>query len=108
MFIVVFPFLFVLLFLDGFFSITTSRMLKSVLFIKFYIFLTLFEKLYSFCKVILTSDSITLYTRLQELLFHFCSFFLFFQKIGKKSERRKDWKGKIRYNEDWNLRNSKA
>jgi len=71
---------------------TTSRMPKSVLFIKFYIFLALFEKLYSFCKVILTSDSITLYTRLQELLFHFCFFFLFFQKIGKKSERRKDWK----------------
>jgi len=79
-------------FLDSFFSMTTSRMLKSVLFIKFYIFLAPFEKLYSFCKVILTSDSITLYTRLQELLFHFCSFFLFFQKIGKKSERRKDWK----------------
>jgi hypothetical protein len=71
---------------------TTSRMPKSVLFIKFHIFLTPFEKLYSFCKVILTSDSITLYTRLQELLFHFYSFFLFFQKIGKKSERRKDWK----------------
>jgi len=64
-------------------------MQKSVLFIKFSILFVLFEKLYSFCKVVLTSDSITLYTRLQELLFHFCSFFLFFQKNRQKIRKKK-------------------
>jgi hypothetical protein len=60
-------------------------MQNSILFIKFSILLVLFEKLYSFCKVILTSDSITLYTRLQELLF---SFFLFFQKNSQKIRKK--------------------
>ena len=45
----------------------------------------IFEKYYSFCKVILTNDSITLYTILQELLFLFC----FFQKLVKNQKEAK-------------------
>lgn len=63
----------------------------------------IFEKYYSFCKVILTSDSITLYTILQELLFLFCFFaffffafllFSFFQKLLKNQKEAKTGKEK--------------
>ena len=73
------------------FLIVVSWVLKSVLIIRFCILIVLYEKLYSFCKVILTIDSITLYTRLQELLF---PFFFFFQKNWQKIRKKQRLKKK--------------